>query len=84
MSTFDNNPGSKSIRNPTNMSMKSILNKSNNGIYNKSASKVKKNQVSSKHSHTAKKGSKSKKSGKEGMNIVPFNGYVPDIITNEF
>lgn len=63
--------------------MKSITNKSNNRIYNKSASKVKKGTSASKLSSTAKK-RKGKRNGKERVNIVPFNGYVPDIIQNEF
>lgn len=62
--------------------MKSITNKSNNGNYNKSASKTKKGGFTPKLSTTAKK-TKSKRNGKERMNIVTFNGYVPDIIQNE-
>mmetsp|Transcript_15400 Transcript_15400/g.13449 ORF Transcript_15400/g.13449 Transcript_15400/m.13449 type:complete len:90 (+) Transcript_15400:582-851(+) len=81
ISSFNNNYGSKSYRNPGNMLMKSISNKSTNGMYNKPATKGRK---SGKHSYTAKKGGKGKKNVGEKMNIVPFNGYVPDIIQNEF
>jgi hypothetical protein len=70
----DHNLVSKSLRSPDNISMKTT-----NNIYDKSLKTQKPNL---KHSYTAKK-IKSKKSEGERVNIVPYNGYVPDYIQNE-
>lgn len=70
----DSNLISKSLRSPDNISMKSP-----NNIYDKSLKTQKSNL---KQSNTAKK-IKSKKVVSERVNIVPYNGYVPDIIQNE-
>lgn len=80
---FENGQNPK--RNPSQMSMKTVGNKSHKRsemMKHKSASKGKKPTSFSKTSST-KKG-KTKRINKERMNIVPFNGYVPDIIQNEF
>lgn len=84
----------KSVRNTPNLTMKSITNKSNNASQNKSAKKGHKSSISQKQLSSCKKPNASKylnymdsqkkrKEMNDHVNIVPLNGYVPDIIQHE-
>lgn len=71
----------KSVRNTSHQTMKSITNKSNNSKQNKSAKKS--THTKFLKNNAGQVNSKKSKGMNEKMNVVPLNGYVPDIIQSE-